>query len=99
MAPSLWSWQDEEADRLRREGKGDLARFWDDFEEIVGSQEALEQAAQRARELDEPRFELLFWHWYVQQGLFRLFANPQALEMAGERLEALITTALTPPAR
>ncbi len=89
MALSLWGWQDDEAERLHREGKADLARFWDDFEEVVGSQEALEQAARRAQELDEPRFELFFWHWYVQQGLHRLFANPQSFEAAGERLETL----------
>ena len=93
MTLSLWDWQDDEAARLRREGKVDLARLWEQFEHIVGDQGALKAAAERARELDEPRFELLFWHWYVQQGLFRLFANPQSFETAATRLEALAADA------
>ncbi len=81
----LWEWQDEDIGRLEREGKGELAAYWYRFgEESPG--EELKQAADLARELDEPWWELFYRHWEIQQSLNRQRGNLQPLREESERL-------------
>lgn len=86
MNQGLWAWQDEDAGRLRQEGKETLARCWEVFD-LDGA--TLKEAADIARAEDEPVWEMFYLHWYVQQGLFRENANLQRIQPAVERLADL----------
>jgi hypothetical protein len=86
MNEGLWSWQDDDARRLRREGKEALAGRWDTFGLDAA---ALKESAELAREMHEPVWELFYLHWHVQQGLFRESRNLQQLQPAVERLTQL----------
>jgi tetratricopeptide (TPR) repeat protein len=85
----LWSWQDRDALRLERIGRQDLAKLWYDFDAVLRDTGALRAAAELAKDLDEPWWELFFWHWYVQQSLFRSLGNLQPLEVVAARLREL----------
>jgi len=89
MNQGLWEWQDEDAARLHREGKEQLARCWEVFD-LDGA--ALKDAADIARAEGEPVWEMFYLHWYVQQGLFRENANLQRVQPAVERLAHLAGT-------
>lgn len=86
MVAGLWDWQDEDADRLRQEEKRALAECWDNFDPDA---EALARAAELARELDEPAWELFYLHWFVQQGLYREHMDLARLVPAANRLSEL----------
>lgn len=90
MDKGLWDWQDEDAQRLRRAGKEALAAWWDRFYEIApkdGSE--LRLAADLARELEEPCWEIFFRHWHVQASLYWGGAPIEPLLEQGERLRGL----------
>ena len=82
----LWQWQDDDAKRLRREGRDKLADYWDDGDY---SAESLERAMLLARAMDEPVWELFFAHWFVQQSLYRELAPIERIQPIAERLTAL----------
>ena len=88
MSIGLWDWQEEDAVRLREEGKGELADLWDRFLDMAeGNQpEELKKAADLAQALHESSWEVFFRHWYVQHRLYRSFGPVKPLIEHGERL-------------
>jgi hypothetical protein len=87
MMTDLWDWQDADAERLRSEHKLRLVEWWERFYDIAtddGSE--LLKAANQAREVREPRWEVFFLHWHVQASLYWGGAAIEPLLALEERL-------------
>lgn len=85
----LWEWQGTDAQRLLSEGKGELASHWNDLNILLRSPEKTAAAAELARRLGEPHWELFYRHMAAQLGLFQF---PRHLDFIREqiaRIEAL----------
>lgn len=73
----LWDWQAKDVKRLKKEGKRDLARLWDDYYTILTNPRKVKAAAELAAKHKEPHWELFYRHWQAQDGLWR---NPRPLD-------------------
>lgn len=67
----LWDWQEPDARRLTSEGKKQLAECWKNKRRLFKSPEKTAEAAELARRLKEPHWELFFRHLSAQFGLFQ----------------------------
>ena len=65
----LWGWQDAGARRLVKEGKRELEKAYRSIGKL--SPDKMGAAADLARRIEEPQWELFFRHWAVQGWLYR----------------------------